>query len=256
MTGLTLAIGEQTLSAFLLATSRTSGFVLVAPPFNTRAVPGRVRGLVALGLAIPLSVWTAPGAPALGSPLLATQSVLQVVAGAAMGFLVLAAVATVQAVGDLVDLAGGFNLSLAMDPLMLAQASVMGRLHQIVAVTLLFVSDGHLMVLHGLARGVAAMPAPELNLAALAAASTHALASLVAGAAQVAGPVLASMLTADIALGLLTRAAPALNAFSLGFPLKILLTLLMVGLVVAELPDVVRSLVEQAATSMLNLTGG
>jgi flagellar biosynthetic protein FliR len=62
------------------------------------------------------------------------------------------------------------------------------------------------------------------------------------------------MLVADVALGLLTRAAPALNAFALAFPLKILLTLLLVGLVVVRLPDVVLGLVEDATLVILQLS--
>ena len=48
---------------------------------------------------------------------------------------------------------------------------------------------------------------------------------------------------ADMGLGLLTRAAPALNAFSLGFPLKILITLAIVGAALVTMPNVVNGLV-------------
>ena len=46
-------------------------------------------------------------------------------------------------------------------------------------------------------------------------------------ALQIAGPLLVVLFLADVGLGLLTRVAPALNAFALGFPLKILLTLVV-----------------------------
>ena len=57
---------------------------------------------------------------------------------------------------------------------------------------------------------------------------------LVSAALQIAAPIMAAMLVADVSLGLLTRAAPALNAFALAFPLKILFTLLLVGFVVVR----------------------
>ena len=61
-------------------------------------------------------------------------------------------------------------------------------------------------------------------------------------AVQIAGPLLVVLFLADAGLGLLTRVAPALNAFALGFPLKIFLTLTLGGLVFIVLPRVVSSL--------------
>jgi flagellar biosynthetic protein FliR len=255
MDGLQLSMAEGTLAAFLLATARTAGFVLVSPPFNTRSVPAQARVAVAIGLALPLSGWMRPQAPALASGDLLLQMVLQLLMGVTLGFLVLVAVAALQTVGDLIDVVGGFSLSIAMDPLMLTQASVMGRLHQLLAVVLLFATDGHLMVLHGLARSVQQMPVPQMSWELAARTMTADVAGLFLAALQVAGPIVAAMLITDVALGLLTRAAPALNAFALGFPLKILFTLLLTGLVLSQLPDLLVSRVQDAVFTMFGLSG-
>ena len=255
MTGLEYALGEAQLAGFLVAVARTAGFVLVAPPFSTRSVPARARTGIALGLALPLMAYTVPAAPALDSTALVLSMGAQVLMGAVLGFLVLLAVATVQAVGDLVDLVGGFQMAMGLDPMQLVQTSVMGRLTQFTATVLLFLTDGHLVVLTGLARSVQAMPTWRLDLGEAAGAVTKHFGDLVTGAVEVAAPVLAVMLVADVALGLLTRAAPALNAFSLGFPLKILLTLLVMGLLVARLPDLVTQVVGDAARTGLELSG-
>ena len=219
MNGLQLAAGEQLLAAFVLALARTGAFVVVTPPFNTRAVPTQAK--VAL----------------------------------ALGYLVMVAVSAVQAAGDLIDLVGGFNSSLALDPLMLTQTSVFGRLHQMVAVTVLFAADGHLMVIHGLSRSLQAMPDPAISWDAFGRALLGDVTGLLASALQIAAPILAAMLVADVSLGLLTRAAPALNAFTLAFPVKILFTLLLVGLVVVRLPGAVHDLVEHATLVILHLSG-
>ena len=58
---------------------------------------------------------------------------------------------------------------------------------------------------------------------------------------------------ADVGLGLLTRVAPALNAFSLGFPLKILMTLMLAGFMFLALPRIVSSLANQAAKTVLGV---
>jgi flagellar biosynthetic protein FliR len=253
MSGLTLSLTETTLAGYLLALARTAGFVLVSPPFSTRAVPARGRVGVAIALALPLSGFTAQVAPALDSGAVVLAMLAQVLMGATLGFFVLVAVATVQAVGDIVDAVGGFQMAMGMDPLQLVQTSVMGRLHQLTGVALLFATNGHLVVLHGLSRSVRTMPTPNLDAEQVARALASDVAGLLAGAVEVAAPVLAVMFVADVALGLLTRAAPALNAFALGFPLKILFTLLVAGLVVARLPDLVSRLVEHATLTNLDL---
>ena len=175
---------------------------------------------------------------------------MQLATGLALGYLVMVAVSAVQAAGDLIDLVGGFNSSVALDPLMLTQTSVFGRLHQFVAVTILFVTDGHLMIVHGLSRSLQAMPDPRISWQALGDAVVADVSGLVTAALQIAAPIIAAMLVADVSLGLLTRAAPALNAFALAFPLKILFSLLLVGFVVAELPSSLHDLVEHAVLAV------
>jgi flagellar biosynthetic protein FliR len=54
----------------------------------------------------------------------------------------------------------------------------------------------------------------------------------------------------------MTRVAPSLNAFSLGFPLKIGVTLLLVALAVPMLPPAVMGLSEDAVRAMSAITGG
>ncbi len=256
MRGVEVALGQATLAGFLLALARTAGFVLVAPPFNTRAVPARARVGVAVGLALPLSTWTQDVAPSLSSAELVLGMLVQVFTGVTLGAFVQLAVAAVQMLGDLVDVVGGFTMTLGMDPLLMIQTSVMGRLHQLTAVTLLFVGDGHLMVLRGLSRSTELMPAPSPKLADVARVLTVDLAGMFVAALQVAAPIIAALLIADVALGLLTRAAPALNAFALAFPLKILLSLLLVGLVLLQVPTLLNRLIEQAVSTMLRMSGG
>jgi flagellar biosynthetic protein FliR len=67
-------------------------------------------------------------------------------------------------------------------------------------------------------------------------------------AVQIAGPLLVIFFLADVGLGLLNRVAPALNAFALGFPLKVLLALSLGSIVLLALPRVVSALTQEALT--------
>jgi flagellar biosynthetic protein FliR len=251
-----LTIGATLLSGYTLALSRTAGFVLVAPPFNTKGFPGQARAGVAIALAVPLSVWTTPGAPALDSGRLVPGILMQLITGAALGMLVMLAVAAIQTVGDLLDVAGGFSISAGLDPLLMVQSSIMGRIHQLLAITLLFAGNGHLVVLQGLSRSFQLMPGTDLSWELVARSVTAAVAGMFLAAVQITAPILAALLIADIGLGLLTRAAPALNAFSLAFPLKISLSLILIGLVLSQIPGALAQLIRQAGISIIRLSGG
>jgi flagellar biosynthetic protein FliR len=61
------------------------------------------------------------------------------------------------------------------------------------------------------------------------------------------------LVLADIGLGLLTRVAPALNAFALGFPLKVFITLGLAGFLFLALPRLVAMLAEQVANTLMGV---
>ena len=68
-------------------------------------------------------------------------------------------------------------------------------------------------------------------------------------ALEIAAPLLGALFLTEVALGLLSKAAPQMNVFTLGFPIKILLTLLLAGLALPLLPDAVDGLVGAATRS-------
>lgn len=244
----TLPLGA--LGTTMLAGVRIAAFLVIAPPFGTKAIPGQVKALLAVGLALAVSPRLGD-ATATGTGEFLLDLALQAVVGAALGFLVWLVFSAVESAGGLIDLFGGFQLATAFDPLSLAGGSVFSRLYQWLAVALLVVSGGHEVVLAGLVRSFDALPlgtAPDTS--ALAHTAMQGLTGMTVAALQIAGPLLVVLFLADAGLGLLTRVAPALNAFALGFPLKILLTVSLGGLALLTLPDVVTGLVGDATRAM------
>ena len=79
------------------------------------------------------------------------------------------------------------------------------------------------------------------------------LTGMFVAAVQIAGPLMVVLFLADAGLGLLNRVAPALNAFALGFPLKVLITLSLAGAVFLALPRVVSVLVQTAANQLMGV---
>jgi flagellar biosynthetic protein FliR len=242
------------LEPLALAAVRVTVFLVLAPPFSHGAVPGPVKAMLGVGLAYAL-------APPLAAANLSTagfvgQLVSEAVIGGALGALVAAVFAAVQTAGRLIDNFGGFEMAMAFDPMSMTSGGQFTQLYALSATVLLFVSDGYQLVVGGLARSFDALPlGASLDLAALSETFTGAVGQMMLAALQVAGPLVAVLFLADVGLGLLTRVAPALNAFALGFPLKILITLFLGTFAIVALPRVINSLAEDALRGLVGVTG-
>ncbi len=252
-----LEVPATTLAALLLGTARAAGFVLLSPPFNSRSIPAPVKGALALALSVALMSRIAPELPEPTAGFLVVGAITEVVIGAALGFVVQVLFAAVQYAGDLIDMTGGFSLQPAYDPLAMTMSSSVGRLHYLLAVTLLFTSGGHLLIVRGFATSYEGLPVGgSVPTDQLGAVLVTALSMMFLAALQIAGPLVAVLLLADVALALLSRAAPALNIFAFGFPVKILLTLTMLGLTFPLLPPALDALLDHAVRAMVSLRSG
>ncbi|MDQ4213213.1 flagellar biosynthetic protein FliR [Microbacterium capsulatum] len=243
------------LEATALACVRITAFLVIAPPFSHAAIPMRIRAMLGAGLALAVSPVVTAGYARLdtGGFLLALAG--QALTGALLGFLVFALFSAIQGAGHLVDTFGGFQMAQAFDPGMAVNGAQFTRLFQMTALLLLFASDGYQLVLGGLFRSFDAVPVTgRIDLSRPADALVGAVGQMMLSAVQIAGPLLIVLFLADVGLGLITRVAPALNAFAMGFPIKIGLTLLLVGFVYAALPGVVAALAGNAAEMLLGVT--
>jgi flagellar biosynthetic protein FliR len=252
-----LQVPVATLVALLFATARGAGFVVLAPPFNSNAIPSPVKGAMALALAVTAYSRILPGMPDATASFLVVTTVTEVAIGAGLGFLVQLLFTAVQMAGDLIDVTGGFTLQPAYDPLAMTAHGTIGKLHYQLASTLLFTSGGHLLIVRGFVTSYEGLPVgASLPTAQLAHSVIAAMSMMFLAALQIAGPMVAVLLLADVALALLSRAAPALNVFQLGFPVKIMLTLGLLGLTFPLLPSALNTLLEQAGHAMLSLKSG
>jgi flagellar biosynthetic protein FliR len=245
------------LLTILLGAARTGAFMALAPPFNSRLIPAQVKALLSIGLTLPLFPYLRGSMPSLETSDIIFCAALQIFIGAALGFMVLMLFSALQAAGDILDLFGGFTLAAAYDPLSFNQSSVFGRLYNLVAVTILFATQGHLLVLRGLLQTFRTMPLNmTFSLETFSRLLLKGIAELLLSALQIAGPLVAVLFLTDVAFGLLNRVAPALNAFQLGFPAKIFLLMMLSGLAITALPKVIEALVDKAVTAVVQLTGG
>ncbi|WP_026421646.1 flagellar biosynthetic protein FliR [Actinokineospora inagensis] len=250
-------LAPGTLTAFLLAGIRAIAWLLIAPPFNGRSIPGTVKALLGVAIALPMVPKLSANVPSAETWALAVSAAEQVVVGAGLGFLTAIIFAGVQAAGDLLDVFGGFSLAAAYDPLSLAgNAAVLGRFYGLTATALMFATDAHQLVIRGFTLSYDAIPLNgAFSLQRLSDLLTSGLGRLFMSAVLIAGPMVVVLFCADIGLGLLNRIAPALNPFAIGFPAKVALTLVMVGMALTLLPQAVHSIAEEATNAVLKAIG-
>jgi flagellar biosynthesis protein FliR len=251
---MSIPLDQHWLEAVMLASVRMVAFLVIAPPFSYKAIPARIKAMLGVGLALAVSPQVVPGYTSLDTAGYFGALVLELLTGAVLGFLVLVAFSAVQSAGNLIDLFGGFSLAQAFDPQSMVNGAQFTRLFQMAALALLFASDGYQLIIGGLVRSFAALPlGGGIDLAAPVQAMATGVTQMFLASVQIAGPLLVVLFLADVGLGLLTRVAPALNAFAMGFPLKILLTLALASVVFVVLPRVVSSLVQQVVGTLLGV---
>jgi flagellar biosynthetic protein FliR len=252
----TLELNAAEFVAFLLALIRAATWLTLAPPFNNRSIPAPVK----MGLSAAMALAVAPHlAPSLGPGPFATTTLLgdgmvQAVTGASLGFFALLLFSAVSSAGSMIDVFGGFTISQAFDPFLNAQATVFGRLYEMVALVLLFVTDGHLILVRGFLTSFDAIGVKAPSLTHLGALVTTDLTVYMTAAVEIAAPLLGALFLAQVALGLLARATPNIHVFQISFPFTILLTLLLAGLALPSLPSAVSTLLGDVLRSGNALT--
>jgi flagellar biosynthetic protein FliR len=245
------------LLAIMLGAVRTGAWMMLCPPFSSRLIPGPVKALLSVGFTLPMAPYLQATVPSLETGALIASAALQVFIGASMGFITAMLFAALQAAGDLLDLFGGLTLASAYDPLSMSQSSVFGRFYNLLAITLLFASDGHQLILRGFLQSFQTLPLDtSFSMDTLSRLLLRGVGEMFVSAVQIAGPLIAVLFLADVALGLLNRVAPALNAFQLGFPVKIFMVVTLSGIAISMLPGIVDTLVDKAVTAVVRLAGG
>lgn len=237
-----LAPGSAT--ALVLVGVRVSGLFLVAPVLSSTVVPRLVR----VGLIVLVTVLLQPAVFARTPDASLTLAAVagEALLGLCIGFGAALIVGAAEMAGDVMAVQIGLSGSAILDPLDPTQLPVLGVLCRLFAVTLLLTFDLHHEMLGALVDSFVAMPPGDVG------SLTGGLANLVQSGAMLftlgvrfAAPVIATVLLANIALAILTRAAPQINLLSVSFPIQIALGLFTLA---AALPAMARSLSGWAST--------
>ena len=124
------------------------------------------------------------------------------------------------------------------------------RLNQLVAITLLFATNGHLLLVRGFSSSYHVFPMHPVSIAALTRTVTSNVQIFFVSALEIAAPVMVVLFLSDLALGLISRAVPSLNIFVMSFPIKILITLSLTSVSIALLPAAVSNILDHIMAAL------
>jgi flagellar biosynthetic protein FliR len=234
---------------------RILGLVATEPILGNNAVPRRVK----LGFAVLVTLVISPALPPLPSvePLSPAGILIafqQILIGVSMGFVMRIVINTVEMAGQLAGLQMGLGFAVFFDPQSSAQTAVVGQFTGLVAILLLLASNAHYMILVVLVESFTTLP---ISAAPLSAPGFGAVASwsgeIFSSGLLLSLPVIAALLITNLGIGIMTRAAPQLNIFAVGFPLTLAAGFVVLYLTVPLFAPMMLHLGETAIATMVKV---
>lgn len=232
------------IAGLLWPLTRILGLLAASPLFGNNSVPATVK--VSLGVMLAMIVApTVPSLPAADPMSMAGLLILaqEMLIGLAMGLTVRVVFAAVEMAGEISSLTMGLGFATFFDPNTRGRSSAISQFLALVA-TLGFLSvDGHLVLLSALVESFTTLP---VSATPVYSGGFKQMADwggrIFSTGVQLSLPIVAALLITNVALGILTRAAPALNLFGIGFPITLGVGLLVVAMVLPYLATPMQNL--------------
>jgi flagellar biosynthesis protein FliR len=229
---LTITVNEiiQLLQMWLWPFFRIAGLLMTAPVIGTRSVPVRVRIMVAFVITIVIYP-VIPEVPKI-DPVSADGilvSIQQVIIGISMGLCLRVVFIALELAGQAIGQLMGLMMASMVDPLNGNQVPIIGQFYLLLATLLFLTVDGHLMMIKVLADSFKSVPIGTTGI------SNNGVwellmwtGTILKTAVLIALPALVSLLIVNLSFGVMTRSAPQLNIFAVGFPIMIILGVLVI----------------------------
>ncbi|HYM34192.1 MAG TPA: flagellar biosynthetic protein FliR, partial [Steroidobacteraceae bacterium] len=222
--------------------------LMVAPGFGARFVPARLR----IVLAIALTLLVAPSLKAPSGIVVlsingAVITLQQILIGVAAGFALQTVFDSLAMGGQLLANSMGLSFAFNVDPQHGASTPVVGQLYMLLVMLTFLALNGHIALLQALTHSFVTLP---INVDGLSAANVWSIVSfgrfLFEGALAVALPGMTALLIVNLGFGVMSRAAPALNMFAVGFPITLVFGVVIVLLGLPAVQSSFISLLENA----------
>ncbi|MDP1557501.1 MAG: flagellar biosynthetic protein FliR [Nitrosomonas sp.] len=256
MISITTAELNTLLAAFIWPLSRILALIASSPVLGNPSFPVRVK----LGLSMLITILVAPTLhslpqvePSSGEGLLILMQ--QILIGTAIGFSMRIVFVAVETAGEIIGLQMGLGFATIIDPQSKGQVPLIGRFLGLIASLAFLAIDGHLIMIALITQSFTTLPIGTTGISA----PTYSLLAnwgkeIFLSGLQLSLPVLAALLITNLALGVLSRAAPQLNIFAVGFPLTLAVGWLVLALAIPYFAPVFERLLYDGFNMMMGIS--
>lgn len=248
-----LSVAQIEVFFFILA--RLAGVFLQAPIFSSRSFTAGAKTAFIIWLTIVLWFVTPIAAQLPGSLLGFVLTIVGEVAfGFTVGFICNLLFIAIQGAGEIIDMQMGLSVASALDPIFGAVISIVGRLTFFVALIIFIELDGHHMILAAFHQSFALLPAGKIaNFSApgLARQLMNLGNAFWLTAVKLAVPAILMIFLVDFTFGIVSRVAPQVNVFMLGFQVKPFVGLFAISLTLPYLVRYIGNLLETLGQELI-----
>lgn len=217
------------MAQFMFALLRIGGFVVAAPFFGGRTIPLPIRLVFSSALAVAvMDLAPMPDPTLLASVNIVPHIITELAIGVSAGLVMSLVFASAAIAGDRIASTAGLGFAMQMDPQAGGQTPVVSQIFGLFLIMIFLVTDGHLVAIRILLESYVDVPplsAPPLY--QIIEAGFSAAVEMFVLAVQLMLPAIIVLLVVNMLIGVLTRSAPQLNIFSFGFPLTLLITIVI-----------------------------
>ena len=219
------------LPAYALVLFRLGGLVMTAPVYSSLMIPRRLKAALVMVIAVVIFPSVSRQIPPdAGLATIVIGGASEIMVGATIGLAMALLLMGAQVAGIVVGQQAALNLGQVADPTQGDRSTVLGQLYTIVLTILFFSIGGHRAVMRALLDTYEVVPvmAFRYNETFLLLLVEMLTASLILGI-RIGGPVLVALFLSSIAMGFLSRTMPQFNILSVGFAVRILLSIGVAG---------------------------
>jgi len=230
-------------TAFLTAGVRLSGLMLFAPFFGSAVIPARIK--VALTIAMTCLLFPTVSSHIEAQPLSTWPRLIlfEFLIGVGMGIAANLVFEAAQFTGQVLGIQMGYSLVTILDPQTQADSSVVPLFYQSIVMLLFLRMDVHYWLLRAVGNSFLDLPPGTAHLSSsFTAAVAWTVGAIFALGVQIAAPVLATTMAADVVLGLLGKSAPQMPVMLLGPAVKSVLGIVVLSATLVYWPDLFRRL--------------
>jgi flagellar biosynthetic protein FliR len=235
------------MAALLWPLTRILGLIAAAPVLGHSSVPPTLKVLLGVALAAIVAP-TVPALPAADPMSLAGMLILvqELLVGLAMGFVIRVVFAAVEMAGEISSLTMGLGFATFFDPGTQGRSSAISQFLALTATTMFVSVNGHLVLLAALVESFNSLPvsAQPLYSGGFRQVADWG-AKIFSAGVQLSLPIVAALLITNVALGILTRAAPQLNLFGIGFPITLGVGMLVLAMSLTYLSTPLQNLMSE-----------